>query len=281
MKSQAYNEIIRKLENELFPLEINSHCFIETTEKAIGLCNKVILRLRESVLNDGFADNADEIYFFKHIKPTVFSKLIFYTELFNIESNKPDADIKIQIRYLRDEFKKHCNILKEDKAFYQYYKRNKSFSDQLYFLRGNLDHRIHIDHIPNHLDPDFTTGYDNTLAKIMASEQLKNYIGTEIQKLKRKQNWNFEENNEFISNLYWTNNNVDAVELVYALYFAKVINNGKASKIDIARAFEKMFNVKFKNLYGTFKEIQNRADQTSFLRHLIETLQKYLDDLEK
>ena len=281
MKSQAYIEIIRKLENELFILETNSHCFIETTEKAIGLCNKVILRLRKSILKTVFVDIADEIYFFKYIKPRVFSKLIFYTELFNIESKKPDTDEEVQIRYLRNELQKHCRILKEDIAFYQYYKRNKSFSDQLYFLRGNTEHRIHFDHIPNHIDPEFSTGYDNTLGMIMASEQLIKRMGSEIQKLKRKQNGNSEENNEFISNLYWTNYNVDAVELVYALYFANVINNGKASKIDIARAFEKMFNLKFKNIYGTFKEIQGRADQTSFLRHLIETLQKYLDDLDE
>ena len=281
MNYPTYNEIIRNLEKELSKLEIDSNCFIEATEKSIGMCKRVMLKFREMVQNQGFSNDSEEIYFFKHIKPSVFSKFIFYTEVFDLESNRPEEDIKVQIRYLRDELQKHCRVQKEDKAFYQYYKRERTYSDHLYFLRGNGDHRIHIDHIPNHLDPEFSTGYDNTLAKIMACELLKNYIGNEIQKLKRKQSWNSGENNEFVSNLYWTNNNVDAVELVYALFFAKVINNGKASKIDIARAFEKMFNLKFKNIYGTFKEIQGRADQMSFLRHLIETLQKYLDDLEE
>jgi hypothetical protein len=50
MKSPAYNAIIRKLENELSTLEIHPHCFIEATEIAIGLCNKVILEFREMVL---------------------------------------------------------------------------------------------------------------------------------------------------------------------------------------------------------------------------------------
>ena len=281
MRSPTYKAIIRKLENELFKLDTNSNCFIETTEKAIGMCKKTILKFREMILKNGFSDDAEEIYFFKHIKPSVFSKFIFYTEVFEIESNKPEEDEKMQLMYFREELERHCRILNEDKAFYQYYKRGKTYSDHLYFLRGHGDHRIHIDHIPNHLDPEFSTGYDNTLAKIIACEHLKKYIGTKIKKLKRKQNRNSEESNEFISNLYWTNYNVDAVELVYALYFAKVINNGKASKIDIARAFEKMFNLKFKNIYGTFKEIQERADQTSFLRHLIETLQKYLEDLDE
>ncbi|WP_346861187.1 RteC domain-containing protein [uncultured Draconibacterium sp.] len=279
MDHQTYNEIIGKLENELATLEIHSHSFIEATEKAIGLCNKVILKFREMVLKNGFSNSSEEIYFFKHVKPKVFSKFILYTEIFNIESNKPDVDKKLQIKYLRDELQKFCKTKKEDRAFYQYYKRGKTFSDHLYFLRGNEGHRIHIDHIPNHVDPEFSTGYDNTLAKIMACEQLKEYVGNKIQKLKGESN--FQEECGFISNLHWTNYKVDAVELVYALFYAKVINNGKADIVEIARAFEKMFNIELKNIYHTFKEIQERDEQISFLKHLIETLQKRLDDLEE
>ena len=279
MDHQTYDELIRKLEKELARLETHSSCFIESTEKAIGLCNKAILELREMVLKNGFQNSAEEIYFFKQVKPMVFSKFILYTEIFNIESNKPDADEKVQIKYLRDKLQKFCVINKEDKAFFQYYKRGKTFSDHLYFLRGNESHRIHIDHIPNHVDPEFTTGYDNTLAKIMACEQLKEYVGNKIQKLKGKPN--IREDCGFISNLHWTNYKVDAVELVYALFFAKVINNGKADIVEIARAFEKMFNIEIKNIYHTFKEIQERDEQISFLKHLIEVLQKRLDDLEE
>ena len=279
MAHQTYNEIIKKLENELARLEPHSSCFIESTEKAIGFCNKVIIELREMVLKNGFLNASEEIYFFKQVKPRVFSRLILYTEIFNIESNKPDGDKKLQIRYLRDELQKFCRVNKEDKAFYQYYKRKKTFSDHLYFLRGNENQRIHIDHIPNHLDPEFTTGYDNTVAKIMACEQLKEYVGNKIQTLKGKPNT--QEGNRFISNLHWTNHKVDAVELVYALFFAKVINNGKADIVEIARAFEKMFNIELKNIYHTFKEIQERDEQISFLKHLIEVLQKRLDDLEE
>ena len=279
MDHQTYNEIIKRLENKLATLEIHSHTFIEATEKAIGLCNKVFLKFREMVLKNGFSNASEEIYFFKHVKPKVFSKFILYTEIFNIESNNPDGDKKLQIKYLRDELQKFCKTKKEDKAFYQYYKRGKEFSDHLYFLRGNEGHRIHIDHIPNHVDPEFSTGYDNTLAKIMACEQLKEYVGNKIQKLKGESN--IQEECGFISNLHWTNCKVDAVELVYALFFAKVINNGKADIVEIARAFEKMFNIELKNIYHTFKDIQERDEQISFLKHLIEILQKRLDELEE
>ncbi|QGY46491.1 hypothetical protein GM418_23355 [Maribellus comscasis] len=122
MKSPAYNATIRKLENELSQLEIQPHCFIETTEKAIGLCNKVILKLREMVFKNGFLNDAEEIYFFKHIKPKVFSKLIYYTEVFNIESHRPESEDADQIGYLKYMLQKHTKEIEEDKAFYQYYK---------------------------------------------------------------------------------------------------------------------------------------------------------------
>ena len=281
MNIQTSNEVIRELENELSRLKALARDFIELTEKAIGLCDKVIIRFRKMVLQDGFKNEDEEIYFFKHIKPRVKSKFIFYTEVFNIEAHRPKVENKGQVEYLKDVIKRICIYLNENKEFYQYYKRDRTEFDTIYFIRGNSDIRIHEDSIYAHTDPEFSTGYDYTLARIMAYKQLKNYIGNEIQKLKRNQNGNSGENNEFVSNLYWTHNNVDAVELVYALFFAKVINHGKASRIEIARAFEKMFNLDLKNFYGTFKEIQGRADQTSFLKHLIATLQKYLDDLEE
>ncbi|WP_417943625.1 RteC domain-containing protein [Flagellimonas abyssi] len=36
-----------------------------------------------------FPSKEDEIYFFKHVKPQIFSKLIYYIKLFNIESKRP------------------------------------------------------------------------------------------------------------------------------------------------------------------------------------------------
>jgi len=273
MNHQSYQETIRVLEETLSQLKVQTQDFVELTEKAIGLCYNVMSKLRVSVQNDGFSKKEEEIYFFKHVKPKVDSKFIFYTEVFNIESHRPEGGKKIQLKYFQNEIQKICTYQRNNRELYQYYKRNKTDLDHIYFLRGNLDSRIHEDNISCHIDPNFCTGYDKTLARIMATEQLKKYIGNEIKKLKRE--------TEFVSNLYWTNPNIDALEIVYSLFLAKAINNGKASRIEIARAFEKMFNTKFKDIYGTFKEMRGRSDQISFLKHLIEVLQKRMDDMDE
>lgn len=101
MKSQTYDEINRGLEQELSELKAQTQDFIELTEMAIGLCVKVIVMFREKILLDGFQTDDEEIYFFKHIKPRVYSKFIFYTEVFNIETYRLKEGKKEQIRYLK------------------------------------------------------------------------------------------------------------------------------------------------------------------------------------
>jgi len=273
MDNQSYNKTIEELEETLSQLKTQTQNFVELTEKAMGLCDSVMMKLRESVIKNGFKSEEEEIYFFKHIKPRINSKLFFYTEVFDLESYRPEGGKKLQVKFLQDKSKEICDYVNANKAFYQYYKRSRTDFDHIYFLRGNVDSRIHKDSIHAHANPKFSTGYDYTLAKIMAYEQLKKYIRNEIRKLKG--------NEEFVSNLYWTNPNIDALEIVYSLFLAKAINNGKASRIEIARAFEKMFNIKFKDIYGTFKEMRGRNEQITFLKHLIEVLQKRMDDMDE
>ncbi len=273
MNRHSYKETIRSLEETLTQLKTQAQDFVELTEKAMGLCDSVMSKFRVSVLKYGFSSEEEEIHFFKHVKPKIESRFIFYTELFILEAHRPDGECKVQVKYLQNEIAKLCTYQKDNWELYQYYKRSKTDLDHIYFLRGNLDSRIHEDNISCYCDPNFCTGYDKTVARIMANDQLKKYIGNEIRKLKGS--------TEFVSNLYWTNPNIDALEIVYSLFLANAINNGKASRIEIARAFEKMFNIKFKDIYGTFKEMRGRSEQISFLKHLIEVLQKRMDDMDE
>jgi hypothetical protein len=275
MDNQSYIKTIEELEETLSQLKTETQYFVELTEKAMGLCDSVMMELRESVLKNGFNSEEEEIYFFKHVKPKVESKFFFYTELFKLEANRPEGGKKVQIRYLRDEVLNLCVYQKENKELYFYFKGNKVYSDQIYFLRGNLDSRIHEDNLSCHTDPNFCTGYDRTLARIMAYKQLGKYIGNEIRKLTGE--------TEYKSSLFWTGFKVHAIVLVYALYFMGVINNGQADIAEIARVFEKMFNIDLKNYYSVFnKQIKGKKkDRSEFLRKLLETFERRLNESDK
>lgn len=85
MENKAYEDIILKLEDELTLLKSQAHEIFTLIELAIGLCDSAMMNMRRSVLNEGFNDTDDEIYFFKYLKPRINSKLIFHIQLFDIE----------------------------------------------------------------------------------------------------------------------------------------------------------------------------------------------------
>jgi hypothetical protein len=284
MEKSTPNIIIKKLEDELTLLKSRTHDFVILIEQAMGLCDKAIIEMRDMVTRDGFCDQYDEIYFFKHIKPIVNSKFIFYTELFNIESHRPLVNRKIQIKYFENIIQKLQKYLDDNIEFYQYYKRKQTYSDHLYFVRGGVNCRIHTDNIFNHVDPEFTTGYDYTFAKIMAYESLMKYASNEIGKLIENPLAEFKGNSKksFLSRAEWTGHNVEAIELIYALHSAKVLNYGNIEIKEIVKLFEKMFNIKLDNSYRTFKDIQGRKTiKTKFLDNLKQALLKRLEDLDR
>lgn len=59
-------------------------------------------RLKEFIINYRFADEAEEILFFKEIKPKIFCHLIYYRKVYNIEMNRPVASLDAQRVYLKN-----------------------------------------------------------------------------------------------------------------------------------------------------------------------------------
>ena len=60
-------------------------------------------RLKKFIISYEFQNEAEEIQFFKEIKPKLFFRLIYYRKLFNIEMNRPVAGTDAQKEYLRIE----------------------------------------------------------------------------------------------------------------------------------------------------------------------------------
>lgn len=57
--------------------------------------------MRELVIKEGFPDQKSEIYFFKKIKPTVYSKLLYYQAVFELDSKLQKADFPVIRRYFQ------------------------------------------------------------------------------------------------------------------------------------------------------------------------------------
>lgn len=284
MENKAYENIILKLEDELTLLKSQAHDIFKLIELAIGLCNSAMMNMRRSVLNVGFNDTDDEIYFFKYLKPRINSKLIFYVQLFDVEVKRKDASKDIQIHYLEEVLTGLHKYFQENMEFCQYYWRKQTYLDHIYFLRGeNNNIRIHQDNLLSLVDPEFSTTYDQTVAKIIANERLVKYVENEIIKLKNNLgNLASEDAEDFHTDAHWSDTLTAMVELIYALDSVKAVNNGHIEIKELVEIFEKMFNVKLGDYYRIFKEIQKRKkDRTKFLNSLVEALNKRMYDLDE
>lgn len=87
----TYYEIILDLESDLSGMKEVSENVPEQMEYAIGLCKVALDRMRMIVIQEGFPDQRSEIYFFKKIKPAVYSKLLYYRSVFEIGFLSRDA----------------------------------------------------------------------------------------------------------------------------------------------------------------------------------------------
>lgn len=276
MDAKTHAEIIRELDDKLALLQSKPQDLLIYYESAAGLCWLSLNEMRKLVIKNGFQDQEEEIHFFKHVKPKVFGKYIYYYKLFEIESLRHNASKKFQIKYLNQVLKNMHRYLEENMQFCQYHWGNKNYLDHLYFVRDKSNYRIHFNNLCNLLDYKFSTVHDTTVSSIMAYEKLIKYIDNEMDTLKYG---NPKDKTPFLSKAKWTGSNVALVELIYALHSLKVVNNGNIEIKELAEIFEKMFNIKLDEYYRAFSDIQMRkTNRTKFLDMLKDALNKRIDE---
>lgn len=84
---------------------------IEYAEKAINSIVSMLEKLKTFFMNYKFDNNEEEINFFREIKPQFASKLIYYNEVYNMETNKTFGSIKCQRKYYSCELTKMKDFL--------------------------------------------------------------------------------------------------------------------------------------------------------------------------
>lgn len=274
-----YKLVLRKVETELHQLQIDIDDILLLTENCIECCLKSLDELRKKVNKYGFSGSADEITFFKEIKPKLVSRLIYHNSIYKIETNRPNGSLKIKRKYIQIELHKLKNYFYENLDFYRYYRTGSTYLDHKYFLRKKHDIRLNLDAYVYETDPDFSTTHDFKISTILANDLLQVYLENELNKL------DFQPaKKDFIlpkNRLHWTGNKVSLIELMYALYQSSVFNHGQTDIKTIAAYFESVFDVDLGNYYRTYLELKIRQDRTKFLDSLRESFVRKIEDEEK
>src|SRR5690606_35650800 len=270
---QFYNDILYKLETSINELEIEADCPLKRIEPVMHLIVECLSELKEYVLKRGFKNADEEIRFFKHQKPVIVAKLIYYNAIYKIETKKPYGTKPIR-KFLNNELKKLKRFFDNNLEFYKYYRNNNSFLDEKFFVRGKHDIKLCLDTYYFQSDQSFSTSHDYKVAKIMANDLIQVYIEDQLYK-----NMEQEDRLTDLPKLNWTGSKASLIELIYALHYQAVFDNGNADIRLIAKYFESTFNVDLGNFYQTYLELRTRKmNRTKFLDALREELIRRMDE---
>lgn len=244
------------------------------SEQAIIVLITLLEKLKTFFAKYKFKTKNDEMEFFKEIKPGLASQLIYYNEIYNIESAKPFAPTKAIKRYYRQELDKLQLFAHENIEFYRYYRKGCQHLDDCYFLRGRHDVKLSLDSYYFQADQRFSTSHDYKVARILANDLIKQFIEGALEKL----DGDLEHKNE-IPQLKWTAPKVALVELIYALHTERVFNHGANDLNALVSFFAKSFDTELSQYHRTFYEISARKyERTKFLSSLTENLLRRMDD---
>ncbi|EQB90458.1 RteC domain-containing protein [Elizabethkingia anophelis] len=255
-----------------------------STERDRILCLESVLmqidqsaRTLKSIVSEfDFENAADEIYFFKYLKPYFVSEYIYFSTLLNIEVLKPKADPKALKKYYDKELLKMKQYQLKHQHFYDYYYRGATYLDHKYFVRSGYDLKMKLPENLYNYDDRFTTSHDQYVSCFLAYEKLKIHLSKSIK-----------EEDSAISydtaiKLSWSSSKVALVELLYALYKSKSINNGNLELSQLIRWAEHNFNLELGNYHKTIGEIRGRKNsRTKFLSFLSDHLDQYFYDKDE
>jgi hypothetical protein len=269
----------KSLNSQLQVIDLEESDIIKKTQRSVHCIKNALKQLKVFAVQYTFNKEIEEIHFFKEIKPELFSKLIYYVKIFNIESRRPMGTHEIQETYLRRELEKLTFFFNNHLEFYQYYRMDSTYLDDKYFIRGKEDLHLYQDSLMFYVDPDFSTSHDYMVAKIIAYDRLQVFLNTELEALSIKAaNPNWGQLAVLEQNLLWTDSKTALVELIYAIYACGSINNGHCEIRELTAFFEQVFNVRLTDIYRTYLEIKVRSTPTKYIDNLKTALLRKMEE---
>lgn len=254
-----------------------SESHLKKAERIIAFTTRSLQELKAMILDHGFSRQDEEIHFFKILKPKVFSQLIFYTRVKQVESILP------YFGYLKDKEKFLANELRVIGLFFQnnmdfcnYMRNDFTFLDDKYFLRGQTDSQLFDESFLSITDPDFATCYDYKAACLLAYDLLTIFLNKKVESIYGTGDESFVVEEPF-PHLHWTGSKIALVELIYALQASGCINHGHAGIKDLKEIFEKVFEIELGDCYRLFLEIKIRNHTTKFIDQLCESLNNKIE----
>lgn len=265
------------LNQELTEISEEHENIVVISERSLMKIDEKVREIKSLTADFMFESIADEVRFFKTLKPLFISKFIYYSKLLSIETSKPNAGQKELRKYYENELSKLKQYYSENKDFHIYYRRKATYLDHKYFVRNSFDLKMELSYDLYNFDQKFTTSHDIKVAQIISNEYLEVYLLSTINTVGQLPNVN-----PYKFPLSWSASKVSLIELLYALHQTRCFNGGNIEFSEIVKATEKLFEIDLGNSYKTIGEIKSRKNgRTKFLQSLNDNLnQLFLDSDE-
>ncbi|RZM23537.1 MAG: hypothetical protein EOO88_25820 [Pedobacter sp.] len=252
-------------------------CF-EKLKAYLNLVSDCLGRMKELVLSDGFSSQAEEIEFFKQLKPKVYGLLVFASERYAMESasalliGRLDRFYKGQLAFIARFFRQH-------EFMYQYYRLGQVEMDGVYFVRGQRPSGVLGIDVPE-LDISFSTYGDYLFAKFIGYERLQNLILSEMQGYGSSKGEVVRSKKG--KSLKWTGDATNLIEILYGVFETKQFNQGEVDISDLVDVFSEVFEVNLSNYFQRFATIKRRklVSKTRFLDQMRDAVAKRIDDAD-
>mgnify|MGYP000156208107 CR=1 FL=1 len=270
LRNTIYNDELEKIKQRSAPV-------IDTSRQIIILSRNTLNEFKKSIIKTNFESVSKEVQFFKYQKQVSLIQLIYYTEVRSFELQFPNSDNQAQQKHIKKKLRKLNRFYLYNIDFNQYVETGLFHFDKQYFTRGHLDNFSITSSKFYFQDPDFSTPRDMLLGKVKAYQLFMNYLKDKLQILTRKPSTIIDN-----PNLKWTSTKSALTELIYALYYNGVINNGQIDIKEIAIALQKIFHFDLGDFYKIYSEIKSRKiSRTKFLDDLSNGLQLQMDNSEE
>lgn len=276
---QNYETMMQEVDRRMSTIDLNRCDIIDDCRLMIVFLKEKLMEVKVAIELQPFGSDTEEVTFFKHHKPMLLGRLIYFHKVLNIESGLPPCKEQLDDYYMKRQvelklfFDRHV-------AFYQYYKSGSTHLDECYFLRRQQDLRVNI-HV-YHFDDDFefSTGYDHLVARIIAMELLYTYLTVRKRVIQQRES---EETPACLFNLNgkykWTGSTIELVEMAYGLSQMQSINGGDVPIQELVAFIAASFGIEVKDCYSAYTDMKRRKNgsRTYYLDKMRERLNRRME----
>lgn len=261
MKSMII-QLQEKISNELSGVSGDNR--LQAISRKLNVVNEIVAELKAYILNYSFKDQGEEIEFFKIYKPQIFSELLYYKKLLELEIDVPISKNE-QIKFYNAELARYNSFLDRKRNWTTYFRAGSSYLDDHYFMRNSRFDDPAVSSQMLASDTRFCTVGSIIFSQIICTEKLIKELERRIGLIDRNSEPGEEDSTKVTRRLKWKGPKVGLVEFGYACKETGALDE---SLTVIFECLGEFFSTKLDNTPRIFQEIISRKKEEVYLSKL-------------